>query len=378
MRIAIIGAGIGGLSLAIALRVHGLQAPVYERAAVLEPVGAGITLWPNAIRALRELGVADSVIDRGQRIDRGHLRDDRGRVIATSNPGEIEARFGEPTIAIHRAELHDILLSALPEDSIRLDHSCSTADPETGEVEFTNGRSVRADLIVGADGIHSVVRRVIRPDLQPRYSGYAAWRGVVEAPEHVRSGISGESWGRGQRFGIVPIDSRRIYWFATANVSEGRRLTSNESRTELLNRFAGWHTPIADLIGRTAPDALLYNDLHDLEPSRNWSKGSIVLLGDAIHATTPNLGQGACMAIESAVVLARRLAEQPQSIPQALQRYEQERSERVKWITNQSRQIGMLGQIESRAGCLLRNALLRLAPDSLAKRQMMKAAAYEV
>ncbi|MGA7613835.1 MAG: FAD-dependent monooxygenase [Thermoanaerobaculia bacterium] len=375
MHATIIGAGIGGFTAAIALRQEGIESDIYERAAEIRGAGAGVTLWPNAIRVLRRLGLADAIIARGQKIERARLRTTDGRVLARSAPGEIERTFGEPTIAIHRADLHEILFAAVPRTSLHLGHSCTSVAASKGEVTFEDGTRVTDDLVIGADGIHSAVRHAVRPDLTIRDSGYVAWRGVAEAPELVEEGSS-ESWGCGERFGIVAIDANRIYWFATANLPSGRTPSADESRSELLRRFSSWHAPVRELIERTPSDAILYNDIQDLPPHRGWSSGRTVLLGDAIHATTPNLGQGACMAIESALVLARSLARES-ALSQALRKYEDARFPRTRWITDQSRKFGRIAQSASPFGCAVRNAVLRIVPDAMTRRVMFRAAAFE-
>jgi 2-polyprenyl-6-methoxyphenol hydroxylase-like FAD-dependent oxidoreductase len=374
----IVGGGIGGLCTAIALRQTGLNVKVYEQAPVLGAVGAGITIWPNAIKVFRRLGVADRILSTGARIRRAELRNWRGRVMSRSEPGELEEKLGEPTVAIHRADLHSILLSALPEGLVHLGKRC--VELKQGErdtrVTFEGGEEERTDLLVGADGIHSVLRQQMMPEAEPRYSGYTAWRGVVETEDEAALGVTNETWGRGTRFGFLRIDSKRVYWFATTNSVAGKHQTPAENKMSLLERFSGWHHPVELLIHSTSPDHILHSDIYDLEPMSKWSEGRAVLLGDAAHPTTPNMGQGACMAIESSLVLARCL-EQEDDLAVALTRYEKERMPRTAWITRQSRKIGRLGQIENPAACAVRDWFVRVTPDAFSKRQFLKAASFE-
>jgi FAD-dependent urate hydroxylase len=374
----IIGGGIGGLCTAIALRQTGLSVEVYEQAPVLGAVGAGITIWPNAIKAFRRLGVAERILSTGARIRRAELRNWRGRVMSRSEPGELEEKLGEPTVAIHRADLHSILLSALPESVVHLGKRC--VELKQGEkdilVTFEGGEEARADLLVGADGIHSVLRQQMVPEARPRYSGYTAWRGVVETEDEAALGVTNETWGRGTRFGFLRIDSKRVYWFATTNSVAGMRQTPAENKRFLLERFSGWHHPVELLIQSTSPDQILHSDIYDLEPMSKWFEGRAVLLGDAAHPTTPNMGQGACMAIESSLVLARCF-EQEDDLAVALTRYEKERMPRTAWITRQSRKIGRLGQIENPAACAVRDWFVSVMPDAFSKRQFLKAASFE-
>jgi FAD-dependent urate hydroxylase len=377
-RVIIIGGGIGGLCAAISLRRIGLDVMVYEQAEELRAVGAGLTIWANAIKALRKLGVADAVIKAGSKIERGELRTSTGRVLSRSHPGELEQRFGEPTIAIHRADLHDILLDALPPETVRLNSRCVRfADDEEGvRVSFSDGQEDRAHLLVGADGIHSVIREQLFPEVKLRYSGYTTWRGVVATRDEAALGTTSEAWGCGARFGIVRIDSERVYWFSTANVEAGRKLSPAESKSFLLEYFKGWHHPVELLIESTPAEHILHNDIHDIAPMKRWCRNRVALLGDSAHPTTPNMGQGACMAIESSLALARCLR-QTDDLSLSLRRYERERMPRTAWITNQSWRIGRIGQFENRLLCTLRDAFVQLAPDSLTIKQIERAVEHE-
>jgi 2-polyprenyl-6-methoxyphenol hydroxylase-like FAD-dependent oxidoreductase len=215
------------------------------------------------------------------------------------------------------------------------------------------------------------------PSIQLRYSGYTAWRGVVATRDESALGLTSESWGRGSRFGILRIDRERVYWFATANTPAGMTLAPGDRKNFLQTRFDRWHHPIALLIQSTPAASILQNDIHDIVPVRHWSQGRVVLLGDAIHPTTPNMGQGACMAIESSVVLARCVSHEG-ALSEALHRYEIERASRTAWITEQSWKIGRVGQWENPIACTLRNYLVKFTPPSVMKKMLEKAVAYEV
>ena len=374
----IIGAGIGGLCTAIALRAAaGIPAVVYERAERLEAVGAGLTLWANAVYALRMLGVADQVIAAGSTIEHATSYTPDGRTLKALKHGELEERFGEPTVAIHRAALHRVLREALPDDAVVLGKSLRSynQDRETVTACFDDGTSVIGDLLIGADGIHSAVRRQMLPQIALRYAGYTAWRGVVDEPD-VALGSTSETWGPGSRFGIVPVSQNQVYWFAAANAAEGVVQTLEERKQELLRRFAGWHEPVMRLIESTPAAHILRNDIYDIKPFQPWSQGRAVLLGDSAHPTTPNMGQGACMAIESAVVLGRALADA--DLHAALQRYEEDRRERTAWITNTSWQAGKLGQWESPLLCSVRDFILRSTPESIVINSLAKAVGFRV
>ncbi len=378
-RAAVIGGGIGGLCAAIGLRRLGVDATVCERADRFERLGAGLTLWANAVRALRVLGVADDVLARGAVVRRSAIRTASGRDLAVTDVAEHRQRYGEPTIALHRGDLQEALLAALPADAVRLGMSCDGVVPEGDgvSVHFAGGAGERADMVVGADGIRSVVRPYVLPAVALRYAGYTAWRGVVASPDLVTAGLTSESWGRGSRFGIVPINSREIYWFATANTPAGGSQSPTERKEFLRQRFAGWHDPVMRLIEATPAEQILHNDIYDFPPQSCWSQGRVVLLGDAAHATTPNMGQGACMAIESSVVLCRALAEES-TLPGALRRYQSERMPRTAWITTQSWKLGYAAQAERPLLCALRDLLMRLAPAGALNRTLDKTAGYRV
>jgi 2-polyprenyl-6-methoxyphenol hydroxylase-like FAD-dependent oxidoreductase len=366
-RAVIVGGGIGGLTTAIALGRLGFGVTVYERASELREVGAGLTLWPNATRILLDLGL-DDVVAKGARFKEGILRTPSGGRLATNRVASLEKHFDAPTIAIHRAELHQGLADALPVGTVQLGAECValTQNEAAVEVSFSNGNRASSDVVIGADGIRSAVRAFLFPDITPRYAGYTGWRGI--APGQAATEIV-ETWGRGERFGIVPLRDR-TYWFATSNRPAGNDRSGEESREELLERFAGWHAPIAELIRSTPASHILQNDIYDLIPFRQWSRGRVVLLGDAAHATTPNLGQGACMAIESAAVLAEELA-RGGDVREAISAYEKRRMPRTAKITNESWKIGRLGQMENRVACGARNLLMRGVPGALAEKRIL-------
>ena len=379
MKVIIVGGGIGGLCAAIALQQHGHEVLVYERADAIGEVGAGLTLWSNALKVLRKLGIADLVIAAGAKIERSKLLTSTGEVLSTAGIEHLEERFGEPVIGIHRAVLHEILIRSLKPNTLKLAMSCARFEQGHDKVTiyFENGEVDSADLLIGADGIHSVIRKQMIPNLHLRYSGCSAWRGVVETENEAALGLTSESWGRGQRFGIVRVDRNRVYWFATKNQTAGEQVSGNERKAKLLRLFNDWHKPVRDLLEGTPPEAILQNDLYDIPPFASWTQGNVTLLGDAAHPTTPNMGQGACMAIESAYVLSRCLKEQT-DIKSALRRYEEKRHARTAWITNMSWQIGKVAQLENPILCMFRNFAVRITPADMTQSNLRHAAGFDV
>jgi 2-polyprenyl-6-methoxyphenol hydroxylase-like FAD-dependent oxidoreductase len=351
MKAIIIGGGIAGLASALALTRRGWQVEVLERAPEFTEVGAGLSLWPNALRALDALGVGEPVRSRATLQGQAGIRDVAGRWLSRSDTGELERRYG-PAAMIHRADLLAVLLAAVPDEALRPGVTVSAVRPD-GTVRHSGGES-RADLVVGADGVHSITRRSVWPGAPaPRYAGYTSWR-LVTGPIAVTE--SSESWGRGERFGYAPLPDRRIYCYATANAPQG---ASDGDLAGLARRFGGWHDPIPALLAAADPGAVLHHDLYELPPLNTYISGRVVLAGDAAHAMTPNLGQGACQALEDAVVLGEVMASG--AGPAA---YDRQRRPRTQMIARRSRRLGAAAQWASPAAVHLRDTTLRLLPPA--------------
>jgi 2-polyprenyl-6-methoxyphenol hydroxylase-like FAD-dependent oxidoreductase len=360
--VIISGGGIGGLTLAALLQRRGRPFVVLERAARFAPVGAGIVMQPNAIKALRLSGIGDSLIGRGAAMESMGIRDDRGRVLSTVAATTFVENFGAGLYGFHRATLHAALLDLVSDKAIRCGMvTRSFRETETGvAVETESGETIEGACLVGADGLHSATRQQFVNDGEPRYSGYTSWRAVTSRGSLWPAGRMSESWGSGARFGLVAIDGDRLYWFATANVPA---LGRDTSKAELLRRFGSWHEPIAAAIEATPEDAILRTDIADRPPLTSWGKGRVTLLGDAAHPMTPNLGQGGCQAVEDAVVLDHCLSKES-DIGRALRDYESRRIARTTRVVNEARRFGRLGQIENDAVRAIRNFGMRLAPAS--------------
>ena len=375
MKAIIVGGGIGGLSAAIALRRVGVEATVFERTGKLGEIGAGISLWANAMKALRKLGLYDAVQAVGRPLrPSGELRSWRGEAFYEVSAAAMEERFGDVNVTLHRADLQKTLLAALDEDTVRLDAEFAGFEQDQGGVlaRFANGREERSDLLVGADGLHSVVRRQLLGDGLPRYAGYTAWRGVVELEEDPVPGGGGfESWGRGGRFGLAKLGRGRTYWYATKNAPEGEEDAPVGRKGELLARFGRWHKPIPTVIRATEESRILRNDVYDREPIKRWGEGRVTLLGDAAHPMTPDLGQGACQAIEDAVVLAGCLKEEGET-EAALRFYEALRVDRTAYIARQSRRLARIGQLENPLVCWLRGAVLKALPQHMLRSRQLE------
>ena len=365
MRALIVGGGIGGLAAAIALARAGLDVQVFERTPELREVGAGISLWTNAIRALEELGLRQRIDGAAVAYEAAGLRAADGTIISAISADELHRLLGVPVIVVHRADLLEALLAAVPSSSVSFGALCTrVADRgDHVEVEFADGRRVHGDVVVGADGLHSVVREALHGREAPRYAGCSAWRAVV--PFDVSRIRASETWGAGNLFGQVPICGNRVYWYAAMNVPEGGR--SSHPRAELLAVFGSWHPPIGELIAAADDDTILRNDIYDRPVRKTWGRGRVTLVGDAAHPMTPFLGQGACQALEDAVVLGRCLAG-VSDVKSAFQEYERQRVPRANAFVARSRRVGQIARLRNPLLASLRNALLsRISPIAQAR-----------
>lgn len=363
--VLVAGSGIGGLTAALALRRAGVPFRLYERAADLRAIGAGITIQPNAALALRHVGLDRAVMDAGRVSRRGRLLRADGRVISDPDLATVYRDVGAEAIGIHRGTLQQVLLDALGDAGPACGHEVvGYEERDDGvTVSFRDGHVDRGAVLVGADGLRSAVRARLLGDGDPTYAGYTSWRGVAEID--LGDVGSSETWGAGRRFGIVPIDGGRTYWFATLDAPPG-----GEGGAEALPAlFAGWHAPIEELLRLTPREAVLRTDISDRPPSRTWGRGRVTLLGDAAHPMTPNLGQGACQAIEDAVVLAGCLAGSgdPRA---ALRRYESERMPRANRVVVMARRLGRLGQWSNPWARAVRDLALSSLPRRTTERQL--------
>ena len=376
MRAIIIGGGIGGLVAALALRRRGIAAQVYEKSEALRDVGAGISLWPNATKALRKLGLGERLQAICLTNVDNALRRWNGDYISRTSACELERRFGGGIVILHRAELLKMLADAVGYDSLHLGHLLSSIAMTSPGVSafFANGASAQGDFLIGADGLHSVVRAQLGHTDEVRYSGYTSWRSVVAFN---REGvIPGETWGAGKRFGIFPIHGDRVYWWATNNATEGERDPIGGPQSLLLSLFNRWHEPIGALIRAGDGPTILRNDIYDRDPVASWGHGRLTLLGDAAHPMTPNFGQGACQAIEDSMELACCLAATAK-VEVALNEYERKRIKRIKAIVLASRRLGDVAQFERPLLCRLRDLVFQLTPNSLTYRGLSPIIGYE-
>ena len=376
MKIIIIGGGIGGLATALALHRRGIAARVYERADALREVGAGISLWSNATHVLQQLGVLQEAVAVSAQVLQIHLKNAAGKSL---NISRVE-QYKPPMLGIHRADLLQLLQRDLPTEQIYLHHTFDRYESlgHKLRVHFTNGAMAECDVLIGADGLRSRVRQQIIGDGEPRYSGYPVWRGLVELQrDDIPPSWPSETLGAGARFGIFPIGKGRIYWYATANIPAGQSAPPIGRKQHLLSIFQNWHAPIPAVIAATDEAAILRNDCYDRKPTHGWSQGNAILIGDAAHPTTPNMGQGGCMALEDALVLTKLLAENPTNIAATLKQFERLRFARTAKITRLSRMFGTVGQWESKLGVAWRELAFKLTPASVMEMQLKSVYEYQ-
>lgn len=374
VRVAVVGAGIGGLATAIGLQQAGADVTVYERRVDAGAVGSGISLFGNGLAALAALGLAVPAREIGA--VPGGIGPD-GPVGQRRPDGRWLTRLPQSvqqTVAVvHRADLHRMLLHALAPGTVHLGAAVDRVT-DGGRTIEVNGTRRTVDVVVAADGIRSRVRASWPGDPGVRYAGYVAWRGVTDRPVDVGAG-SGETVGRGLRFGIAPLADGRVYWFAVRSQPPGAPAPDRPAAVREL--FGGWHDPIRDLIESTPPESIQALPIEELAgPLPTFRRGRCVLLGDAAHAMTPNLGQGGNQALEDAATLVTLLsgsggpdgAGGPDGIDAALAEFDRLRRPRTRRIARQARLLGAILQARGPVTSRLRDTALWLAPPAAAAR----------
>ncbi|MEO9569764.1 MAG: FAD-dependent monooxygenase [Polaribacter sp.] len=372
MMYTIIGAGIGGLTTALAFEKKGIEYQIFEKAPVLNEVGAGIWLAPNALQVLESLGVLDEVQSLGNSIDRITIGKQDLSPLSDSSQDFIKDIFGYTTVAIHRAALQKLLFSKIPKEKIFLNkgfESFKELASKKIEITFNDNSKTETDFLIAADGINSKVRKQLFPESSKRYSGQTCWRGVTNYTlneEHLHQGF--ELWGNKIRFGISKVAKDKVYWFAVALSKENQKKEVTLVKGKLLKMFAEFHPLITDLISNTEESQIIKSDIHDLKPLKKWYKNNICLLGDAGHATTPNMGQGGAQAIEDAFYLSNVIADNKDG--NVFELFQQKRQNKVNLVVNQSWTTGKMAHWKY--GQSIRNFILKNVPKSIINKKMIE------
>ena len=369
--IAIIGGGIGGLTTAIALKQRGITAHVYDAARELRAVGAGIWMPSNAMQVFGRLQIAPSIEQAGAPLNRIQLQDYQHGVLTITDLTPIANQFGFATTAIHRGRLQAALVEQLESNQLQLNKRCVgiVQHDDYVSIAFADGTNATAAIVIGADGLRSAVRQALFPEAQTRYSGQSSYRAIVPVKldnQFANAGI--EIWGRGCRFGFSSVSAAETYWYATFDAPAGRTVAPDAAKAMLIELARDFPAMVEALVEAVSAENLIRADIHDLVTLPTWHKGRVVLIGDAAHAATPNLGQGGAQSIEDAFVLASALADHA-THQAAFQHFEQTRRAKAVTIVNQSWQLGKLAHLSNPIIRWLRDTTMKLTPSAVGKQQ---------
>jgi FAD-dependent urate hydroxylase len=378
-RAIVIGGGIGGLAAAIALRRVGFDVALFEQQSDLRKiqVGGGIHMWANAMRALRQLELAERVTELGAPIDRTEFRTWRGQLLAEWPVGKIAAELGTRDVGISRAELQQVLIDAQEDGTVNAGMRCTGFEQdETGVVaKFDGGGEERGSFLIGADGLRSTIRAQLLGTVSPRYARYAQLQALVDdRADLLPAGTERVVFGRGSRAVLHRVGGGRLFWAGALYGPEGMSALAGGKKQAVLDRFGGWEQPIEAAVEATPEEAIVAFDIYDRPPVAAWTEGRVTLLGDAAHPMTTNLSQGGCQALEDAVVLASILS-QERDIRRALQLYDQRRVPRTTKIVKQSHGIAQIGRLKSAPACAVRDRFLAIALRTVALKDYRRLAA---
>ncbi len=362
MSVLIIGGGIGGLATAVALSRVGITAQVFERAPEIREVGAAVSIWSNAVKALRRLGLEERLLALGSVILKHHFLTPAGQLLSTTDIDEISRACGAASAIVHRGDLQRLLLEALDADQVNTSKECvGVAQDEDGvTVRFGDGTDVRGAIAVGADGINSAVAASMFGDANLRFAGYHCYRAMATTPE-VPSHEAISILLPGVQFGLFPdVRPQESYWFLCCKRSPAptAAITNHDFSAQFRSIAPRLREDLGNMISRTDPGSVIFDEVFDRPRRRNWGRGRVTLLGDAAHPTTPTFGQGACMALEDAVVLAHSVQRERELVA-GLRRYEERRRSRTAMITRLSWRYGKSMQFQHPA--LVRWRTLSLA-----------------
>jgi len=367
MIIDIIGAGIGGLTTAIALEQKGIKTRIFEQAEKIKPVGAGIILANNAMQVYEKLGLRKIIEENGNPISSMNITKSNLKPLSKIDLSYFEQKHNTKNIAIHRGKLQQILIDQLESTKINLDFKLtSIVENANGyDLKFENGEQIQSSTVLGADGLNSIVRQNLFPNNSVRNANQICWRGVTEyeLPTKFRNELN-EAWGKSERFGFVQIAENKVYWYALKSFKNNM----NEfSINDLEQYFSDYNSEIQDIIKSAKKEQINTAEISDLKPTNIWYKENVCLIGDSAHATTPNMGQGACQAIEDAFVLSECLDKY--GITKAFFEYQKLRLPKAHQVVKASWLVGKMAHLSNPILIGLRNQMLRLTPSFVNRKQ---------
>lgn len=342
MNVVIIGAGMGGLTTGIALKKFGHQVRIFEQTEKILPVGAAISLWSNGVKCLNYLGLTDKIAKLGgQMDDLAYVDGLTGDVMTQFSLLPLIEEVGQRPYPVARADLQNMLMDEFGRDQIYLDKKMVSLEDKADyvEVHFADGSLTQADLLIGADGTHSLTRTyVLGQQVQRRYAGYVNWNGLVEISEDLAPAQQWTTYvGEGKRASLMPVADGKFYFFLDVPLPAGLDNNRDEYKKLLKQYFVDWCQPVQQLIERLDTQKTNRVEIHDIEPFTQFYKGRVVILGDAAHSTTPDIGQGGCQAMEDAIYLARSLQINTLGLEDALRRYQNKRNERANELVLRAR-----------------------------------------
>ena len=364
MKIAVVGAGIGGLTVAALLQEHGHEVKVFEKNQELSEVGAGIGIGGNVIDKLHNHDLAKGIKNAGQIIDTLAIADNSCTALS-----KIKLKRNTINLTLERQSLLETIQSYVQSSSIYTGYQVLSIENEANKVtvHFEKHEAETFDLCIGADGLHSSVRASVAPNTKVNYQGYTVFRGLVNDVQLKDANTATEYWSKQGRVGIVPLLNNKVYWFIAINAKIHNTEYQTYGKPHLQARFNNFPNEVREVLDKQSETGILLHNIYDLKPLKTFVYNRTVLLGDAAHATTPNLGQGAGQAMEDAIVLANCL--ETYDFDQALERYDKLRVKHTKKIIKKSRKIGKVAQSTQRLFIKVRNAIAKRIPNSLLARQ---------
>ena len=367
MKIDIIGAGIGGLTTAIALEQKGIKTRIFEQAEQIKPVGAGIILANNAMQVYEKLGFRKLIEENGNPISSMNITKSSLKPLSKIDLSYFEQKHNTKNIAIHRGTLQQILIDKLKSTKINLDHKLTSIVENTNgySLEFENGERIQSSTVLGADGLNSVVRQNLFPNNSIRNANQICWRGITEYELTIKfRNELNEAWGKSERFGFVKIAQNKVYWYALKSFKKNKKEFSIH---DLEQYFGDYNSVIKGIIKSTKKEQINTAEISDLKPTNIWYKKNVCLIGDSAHATTPNMGQGACQAIEDAYVLSECLSKYKTT--KAFSEYQNLRLSKAHQVVKASWLVGKMAHLSNPILIGLRNQMLRLTPSSVNRKQ---------